>query len=72
MVNLDSMDSGINVACEYLYVSKCDVDVIHHTRKSLLFDDSHTWIKKHGGWFDVSMSAYDGAEAYGFMATHIY
>ena len=31
---------------EYIYISKCGTDVIHHARKSLLFYGSHTWIKK--------------------------
>ena len=55
---------------EYLYISKCDVDVIHHARKSLLFDGSHTWIRKQG-LFDVSMGAYDGAEVCEHVGTYM-
>ena len=46
------------------YISKCDIDVIHHLTKSLLFDGSHAWIKKQRGLFDVSMGAYNGARGY--------
>ena len=53
----------------YIYISKCDIDVIHDTRKSLLFDGSHTWIKKREGLFDVSMGAYDGAEVCKLVGT---
>ena len=56
------LNKVLNFANEYIYISKCDFDVIHHARKSLLFDGSHTRIKKQGGLFDLSMSAYDGAE----------
>ena len=34
----------------------------YHIRKSLLFESSHTRIKKQGDLFDVSMGAYDGTE----------
>ena len=44
---------------EYISISKCDIDVINHTRKSLLFERSSTWIKKQRGLFDVSMGAFD-------------
>ena len=53
------------------YNSKCDIDVIHHARKSLLFDGYHTWIKKEGGLFHVSLCAYDGAEARELLETYL-
>ena len=52
----------LNFAGEYIYISKCNIDVINQVRKSLLFDGTNTWIKKQGGLFDVSIGAYDGAE----------
>ena len=63
------LNKALNFANEYIYISKCDIDVIHHARKSLLFDGSHTWIKKQGGLFDLSMSAYDGAEVCELVGT---
>jgi len=33
-----------------------------HSRKSLLFDNGTTWIKKNNSTFDVTMGSYDGAE----------
>ena len=39
-----------------------DKAIIHHARKSLLFNDQQTWIKRDSGLFDVTMRAYDGAE----------
>ena len=35
--------------------------IIHHARKSLLFNDQQTWIKRDSGLFDVTMGAYNGA-----------
>ena len=58
----DLLNRALNFASEYIYFSKCDIDVINHARKSLLLDGSPTWIKKQGGLFDVSMGAYDGPE----------
>ena len=34
-------------------------------------DGSHTWIKKQGGLFDVSMGAYDGAEVCELVRTYM-
>ena len=61
-ITQDLLNKVLNVASEYTYISKCDIDVINHARNSLRFDGSFTWIKKQGGLFDVSMGAYDGAE----------
>ena len=43
---------------KYTNILKFDIDV----KKSLMLDSFHTWIKKQGGLFDVTMGAYDGAE----------
>ena len=59
-VTQDLLNKALNFASEYIYISKSDTDVIHHARKSLLFDGS--WIKKQGSLFDVSMGNYDGAK----------
>ena len=70
-ITQDLSNKALNFASEYIYISKSDIDVIHHARKSLLFDGSHTWIKKQGGLFDVSMGAYDGAEVCELMGTYM-
>ena len=43
-------------------VSKEEEKIIQHSRKSLLFHDDTTWMKKTGDLFDVTMGAFDGAE----------
>ena len=53
------------------YNSKCDIDAIHHARKSLLFDGSRNWIKKHRSMFDVPVGAHDGAEMCQLVGTYM-
>ena len=43
-------------------VSAHTIEIIMHSRKSLLFNDGVAWIKKDGSLFDVTMGSYDGAE----------
>ena len=45
-ITQDLLNKTLNFASECIYISKSDIDVIHHARKSLLLDGSHTWIKK--------------------------
>ena len=70
-ITQDLLNKALNFASEYVYISKSDIDVIRHGRKSFLFDGSHTWIKKQGGLFDASMGAYDGAEMYELVGTYM-
>ena len=37
----------------------------------MLFDDSHSWIKKQGSSFDVSMGTYDRAEVYELLGKYM-
>ena len=42
-----------------------DLDkIIYHSRKSLLFNQEQTWMKKWSDLFDVSMGSYDDAEVW--------
>ena len=41
-----------------------------HARKSLLFNEEGTWMKKDG-LFDVTMGAYDGAEVRELVGTFL-
>ena len=42
-------------------ITRRDVEVILHARKSVLYNDREPWVKE-GGSFDVTAAAYDGAE----------
>ena len=46
----------------HLLLSDHQKAIINHPRKSLLFNDQETWIKRDLGLFQVTMGAYDGAE----------
>ena len=56
----------LNKALEYaksiVHIEQEDVNIIQHSRKSLLFSGQDCWIKKDNDLFDVTMGAYDGAE----------
>ena len=67
----DLLNKALNFASEYISISKFDIDVTNHARKSLMFDGSNNWIKKQGGLFDVSMGAYDGAEVCELVGTYM-
>ena len=58
-------------ASKYIYISKCDNDLINHARKLLLFDGFNTKIRKQGALFDVSMGTYDEAEVCQLVGTYM-
>ena len=52
----------INFAKQYTNIPDRDIDIIMHSRKSLLFNNGNAWIKKDNSSFDVTMGSYDRAE----------
>ena len=56
------LKKALTFAEAHIHLSDDDKAVIHHTRKSLLFNSQQTWIKRDSGLSDVTMGAYDGAE----------
>ena len=62
---------AIEFARLHVEVDAKDLKTILHARKSLLFNAEHTWIKKEGGLFDVTMGAYDGAEVCELVGTYL-
>ena len=53
---------SLDFADKHIKVSSEDKVMIKHERKSLLFSQQQTWIKKESRLFDVTMGAYDGAK----------
>ena len=45
--------------------------IIRHARKSLLYNNSESWMKKYSRLFDVTMSVYDGAEISELVGTFL-
>ena len=56
------LTDSINFAKQYTNIPDRDIDIIMHSRKSLLFNNGNAWIKKDNSSFDVTMGSYDGAE----------
>jgi len=57
------LTSAIKFARKYCNITKDDEHIIHHTKKSLLYNAGQTWRKKNAeNCFDVTMGSYDGAE----------
>ena len=53
---------ALEFAKTHTKVLEKDINVIRHSRRSLLFNQGETWVKKEEENFDVTMGAYDGAE----------
>ena len=56
------MTNALNFANEITDISRKDMQIMYHARKSLLFINEKPWMKREGNLFDVTMGAYDGAE----------
>ena len=56
------LQNATNFAEQHTEISEKGTAIIFHTRKSLLFNGQHVWIKKKGGLFDVTVGAFNGAE----------
>ena len=65
------LKEAIEFAKTHVPINDKEMGTILHARKSLLFDKTHTWIKKKGGLFDVTMGAYDGAEICELVGTYL-
>ena len=61
-ITKELLTKALEYAQSIVKIDKDDLDIIHHSRKSLLFSGTDCWIKKNDDLFDVTMGAYDGAE----------
>ena len=57
----NQLEKALSFAEAHTLLSDDGKAIIHHARKSLLFNDQQTWIKRDSGLFDVTMGAYNGA-----------
>ena len=48
-----------------------DINLIKHSRRSLLFNHGEVWVKKEDENFDVTMGASDGAEVSELVGIYI-
>ena len=56
------LDKAIAFAKKTVTITDQELGIIKHARKSLLFSNSGTWVKKGDDLFDVTMGSHDGAE----------
>lgn len=57
------LKQAISFAKQFIHISQEDEDIIMHARRSLLFGDGKTWVKRDKDTcFDVTMGSFDGAE----------
>ena len=61
-INKDLLMRAINHAKIVTMVKEDEIEIILHSRRSLLASEDGVWMKKEGHQFDVTMGAYDGAE----------
>ena len=66
------LDKAILWAKNYTSISDKEISIIKHARKSLLFNDEKTWMKKQNdSLFDVTMGSFDGAEVCELVGLYI-
>ena len=54
-------NKALSFAMSHVPISDQDLEIINHTKDSLLFDENGCW-KKKSGIFDITMGSFDGAE----------
>ena len=65
------LSEALHFAKAHTTIGIKEMEIIFHARKSVIFDNNGTWIKKEGGLFDVTMGAYDGAEMCELVGTYL-
>ena len=59
-------------AKQHTTISEEDVEIIMHSRKTVLFDKDEPWVKRGDSpMFDVAMGCYDGAEVCELVGLYI-
>ena len=58
----DLLTHAINFASTITTIDKKVINIIIHSRKSLLFSNNEIWVKKDNPDFDVPMGSFDGAK----------
>ena len=62
-ISKDLLSKTIDFAKTITTISPEEENIIYHARKSLLFTNKNSWVKKEGDpEFDVTMGSFDGAE----------
>ena len=62
-ISEDLLKKSINYAKSFTTIEENDISATKLARKSLLFSNDQTWVKKNGNeLFDITMGSFDGVE----------
>ena len=71
-ISEDLLRLSLEYAKQHTTVSEQEVEIILHSRKTLLFDKNDPWVKRGDSpMFDVAMGCYDGAEVCELVGLYI-
>ena len=71
-ISEDLLKMSINYAKQFINIPERDINIIMHSRKSLLFHQDAALMKKgDSGLFDVTMGSYDGAKVCQLVGLYI-
>ena len=71
-ISEDLLRLSLEYAKQHTTVSEQEVEIILHSRKTLLFDKNEPWVKRGDSpMFDVAMGCYDGAEVCELVGLYI-
>ena len=66
------LNSSISFARSITIISDSVINIIHLSRKYLLFDRTSVWVKKgNTSLFDVTIESYDGAQICEYVGLHL-
>ena len=61
-ISKDLLINAFDYASKTTSIDKKVIDIIMHSRKSLLFSNINIWVKRYNPTFDVTMGSFDEAE----------
>ena len=71
-ISQDLLSKALEYASSYVEINDQEIDIIMHTKKTLLFNEDKPWVKGNNEVpFDVTMGSYDGAETCELVGTYI-
>ena len=68
-ISEELLQKALTWADKHTEISERQLEVIYHSRKSLLFSNDKTWMKRDSSGFDVTMGSYDGVEVCELIGT---
>ena len=71
-ISEELLHRSISFARSITSISDSVINIIHHSRKSLLFDKTSVWVKKgNDSLFDVTIGSYDGTDIFELVGLYL-